>query len=174
LIGINRINNRGVGALPLPPAATDLPAEQYVDINGDDQLTPSDILTAINFLDSSAAAGPAPEGEAIVPAASFALVASPAAGGALVPQSQPSVAPGIVVATGPGSLASHLADQVPAVTTPPLAASPSTVDVAHRSVVDHAAEQLDAGHAGEARDPSLEAVLDELAPDVTQQWLARP
>ena len=42
LLCINWINSRGVGDLPVPPTPAASPDEQYLDINGDDNITPLD------------------------------------------------------------------------------------------------------------------------------------
>ena len=77
LQGINWINQRGGGVLPVPTTPAESPQGRYLDANGDDQITPLDILHAINYLETSPGGGPTAEGEA--PRAVASLVADAAA-----------------------------------------------------------------------------------------------
>lgn len=60
LVVINALNDGGARALPVPPVAPNLPPP-FLDVNGDDQLSPLDALMVINHLNSVAGAQAVPE-----------------------------------------------------------------------------------------------------------------
>jgi hypothetical protein len=60
LVVINALNDGGARALPVPPSGTEAPPP-FLDVNGDDQLSPLDALMVINHLNEQSAAQAVPE-----------------------------------------------------------------------------------------------------------------
>lgn len=65
LVVINALNDGGARALPVPPTGTDAPPP-FLDVNGDDQLSPLDALMVINHLNEQSGAQAVPEPSASV------------------------------------------------------------------------------------------------------------
>jgi hypothetical protein len=59
---INQINRQGSYQLPNPPSSDDTPPPYY-DVNGDEWLSPQDVLTVINYLNSQTSGAGEGEGE---------------------------------------------------------------------------------------------------------------
>jgi len=62
LVVINYINGKQSGPLPIPPVPPSVPPP-FLDVSGNDEISPQDVLIVINFLNKTVVTG-AGEGEA--------------------------------------------------------------------------------------------------------------
>ena len=70
---VDALNEDGARALPVPPVPPDAPPP-YIDVSGDDQVSPLDALMVINYINEHAAAQAVPEPPAGVLALGMAVL----------------------------------------------------------------------------------------------------
>ncbi len=177
LLGINWINARGSGTLPLPPTPTNSPDGNFIDSNGDDKITPADLLLPINFINArvglALAAAAQAEGEsAVAPATAAGMAASPPTNSDLASRIQESPSAALSLQSAQGSLDNQLAEQAMLTAPPVFATEPSTAEAREAALLAESPHPVTAGPDWELNDPQLDTVLNSLAPDVARLWFA--